>query len=685
MLVFGLSMMMTRGVFHTRRISPLIYNQRSYSHTSTSLQSTMLAIQVDEVGNENKLKLNTSTQIPTISSTQCLIENHYAGLNFHDTYTRSGLYPLPLPFTVGCEGGGVVSQVGNDVKDVKVGDRVVYLQEGEFGSYAEYTPVEYTRLMPVPNHISLDIATATAVQGLTAHYLINDSYCVKKGDWVVIHAAAGGTGQILVQMAKEKGAHVIGTCSTTEKADIARRKGCDHAIITKGSDKDEEIWDRIPDKVRDIIRQHAKDNNEPILSSNYGPISINDGAHVVYDSVGKASAMASLQCLRPRGSAVFFGNASGPAPDINPLLLSKLGSLTMTRPKLHDFIQTREEVVKRSFDVFEMVQDGQLDINIQETFDFTRQGVIEGTAMLQNRKTVGKVLFDIQKGKKIHQKHLSAADEIQSSRRASSIDNKINNISSEHSPTSIDDAYQIQDAIRDATILKYKTMVIGRKIAATSKMAQESVSVTEPFYGYMYSHSTFSSDSTISMSDPNLGLQGGFVIVEPELGLRMKEDTDVNEVYTLETIGRLVGAIVPTVELATSAYKMPTLESFKTVGATNLIADNGCHGALVLGNELTDSGNGTFKEVIGNLDRHTCTLEVNGQTVANGKGDKVLGHPLNALCWLANSLAKRGEVLKKEDVISTGVCIDKLILLKQGDSVNVDYGSLGSVNFKCTQ
>jgi len=684
MLVFGLSMMMTRGVLHTRRINPLIHTQRTYSCTSTSLQSTMLAIQVN-VGNENKLKLNTSTQIPTISSTQCLIENHYAGLNFHDTYTRSGLYPLPLPFTVGCEGGGVVSQVGSNVKDVKVGDKVVYLQEGEFGSYAEYTPVEYTRLMPVPKHISLDIATATAVQGLTAHYLIHDSYCIKQGDWVVVHAAAGGTGQILVQMAKEKGAHVIGTCSTNEKATIARRKGCDHVVITKDVNNEDESWDRIPDKVRDIIRQYAKENDESILSSNYGPISINDGAHVVYDGVGKASAMTSLQCLRPRGSVVFFGNASGPPPDINPLLLSKLGSLTITRPKLHDFIQTREEVVERSSDVFEMVQDGHLDINIQETFDFTRQGVIEGTKMLQNRKTVGKVLFDIQKGKKIHQKHLSAADEIQSSRRASSINNKIDNISSEHSPKSIDDAYQIQDAIRDAAIAEYNTKVIGRKIAATSKMAQDSVSVTEPFYGYLYSHSTFSSDATISISDPSLGLQDGFVIVEPELGLRMKEDTDVNVVYTPETIKRLVGGIVPSVELATSAYKMPTLESFKTVGATNLIADNGCHGALVLGHELTDSGDGSFGDVLDNLDRHTCTLEVNGQTVANGKGDKVLGHPLNALCWLANSLAKRGEILKKGDVISTGVCIDKLVLLKQGDTVSVDYGSLGSVNFQCTQ
>ena len=239
--------------------------------------------------------------------------------------------------------------------------------------------------MPVPSSISLDVATATAVQGLTAHYLINDSYDVKRDDWVIIHAAAGGTGQILVQLAKAKGAFVIGTCSTKEKANIATRRGCDYVIITKSSDDEnndnDEIWDQIPEMVREIIRQHLKDTNDSIIPSNYGNININDGAHVAFDSVGKSSAMASLQCLRPRGSAVFFGNASGAPPDINPLLLSKLGSLSMTRPKLHDFIQTRDEVVKRSSEVFQMVRDGHLYINIQEIFDFTRQGVIEGTKM----------------------------------------------------------------------------------------------------------------------------------------------------------------------------------------------------------------------------------------------------------------------------------------------------------------
>ena len=215
-------------------------------------------------------------------------------------------------------------------------------------------------------------------------------------------------------------------------------------------------------------------------------------------------------------------------------------------------------------------------------------------------------------------------------------------------------------------------------------MAQKSVSVTEPFYGYLYSYSTFKSKSTISISDASLGLQEGFLIIEPEIGLIMKDDTDENTVYTPETISRLVGGIVPSVELATSAYAMPDLDAFKMVGAPSLISDNGCHGALVLGDEMTVSEN-TFREVLERLDEHTCTLEVNGNKVAYGIGNKVLGHPLNALCWLVNNIGKRGKILKRGDIISTGVCIDKLILLKPGDVVSVNYGSLGKVTFKCTR
>lgn len=322
---------------------------------------------------------------------------------------------MPIPFIVGCEGGGVVKEVGSNVAGVKPGDRVVYLQDGSNGSYAEYSNVEFTRLMPVPHDIGLDVATAAAVQGLTGHYLVNDSYNIQNGDWCVVHAAAGGTGQILVQLAKAKGAYVIGTCSSEYKAEIAKAKGCDFVVVMKsGKDCDNDVWRNLADVVKGIIRANS---HEPILPSNYGAININDGAHVVYDSVGKASALASLECLRPRGTAVFFGNASGAPPDINPLLLSKLGSLTITRPKLHDFIPTQSEVVKRSGAVFRMLQRSELDLNIQEKIVFSREGVIRGTKMLQERKTVGKILFDVKRGLHLHQNHQHAKESIRVSRK----------------------------------------------------------------------------------------------------------------------------------------------------------------------------------------------------------------------------------------------------------------------------
>lgn len=641
----------------------------------------MLAIQVNVVGDENRLTMNTNAAIPKLESTQCLVENHYAGLNFHDTYTRGGLYPLPLPFVVGCEGGGIVKEVGSDVVEVKPGDRVVYLQEGAQGSYAEYTNVEYTRLMPVPKDVDLDVATAAAVQGLTAHYLVNDSYNIRKGDWCVIHAAAGGTGQILVQMAKAKGAKVIGTCSNEHKAKIAKKRGCDFVILTKSKGDDsmeDDVWPSLPAMVKDIIR---KNTDEPILPSNYGTLNINDGAHVVFDSVGKASALFSLNCLRPRGAAVFFGNASGAPPDINPLLLSRLGSLSLTRPKLHDFIQTRSEVVHRSDAVFSMLKRGELDLQIQKKIDFTREGVIQGTQLLQGRKTVGKVLFDIRKGVQLHQKHQRAAEHIRASRK-SSLEDKITNINVENAPQTLDEAYNVQALVSDTILLEEnnETKVIGKKIAATSDMAQKSVSVCEPFFGNLFTHSTFTSGATISISDTRLGLQEGFILIEAEFAVRMNADTNTGVIYTPDTIKSSIGSIRPSVELATSAFYMKNLEAFKKVGAPSLIADNACHGALVLGDEFADDGS-DFRNILDSLSEQTCTLNVNGDKLADGSGKQVLGHPVNALCWLANAMGKRGEILRKGDIVTTGVCVNQLVLANAGDYVSVDYGKFGKVTF----
>jgi NADPH:quinone reductase len=643
------------------------------------LFSTMTAVQVHELGDESKLVLNPNVRVPEISPTECLVENHYAGLNFHDTYTRSGLYPLQLPFVVGCEGGGVVKRVGSHVTHVKEGDRVVYLQEGENGSYAQYTNVEHTRLMPVPDDVDLDMATAAAVQGLTAHYLVNDSYAVQDGDWCLVHAAAGGTGQIIVQMAKNKGARVIGTCSTAEKAEIAKARGCDFVILTKSDElqADDDVWPALADKVKKIVTENT---DGPILAANYGPLNLNDGVHCVFDGVGKLSAIASLESLRPRGTAVFFGNASGAPPDIPPLLLSKLGSLSMTRPKMHDFVRTREELVERSSSVFQMLQNGEIGFSIQENVKFCKEGVARATKLLQERKTVGKVLFDIQQG--LASNHQAATD-ILASRQARTVE-KIGRMEAAIIPLTLEDAYSVQNSVKDAIIHRGSgaTEVVGKKIAATSTMAQESVRVNEPFYGNLFSHSTFSSPAKINVNSAELGLQDQFILIEPEFAVMMAEDLEIGTEHTYDSIKGSIGSIFPSVEIVTSAFSVENFEDFKNVGAPSLIADNASHGGLVLGKQFSATDNTNFPQVLEGLNDHSCSLEVNGDWCAEGTGDRVLGHPLHALCWLANQMGKRGETLKKGELITTGVVVDKLVVVNVGDTVNVNYGDLlGTVTF----
>jgi 2-keto-4-pentenoate hydratase len=232
-------------------------------------------------------------------------------------------------------------------------------------------------------------------------------------------------------------------------------------------------------------------------------------------------------------------------------------------------------------------------------------------------------------------------------------------------------------------VREHKSKVVGKKIAATSAMAQESVSVHEPFHGNLFSHSTFASGISISIGDITLGLQKGFLLIEPELAVQMNADTEPSMVYTPETIRGLIGGIIPSVEIATSAFFMSDLEAFKKLGAPTLIADNACHGALVLGNAVTSSSGDApdIRNIVDRLDEQTCTLRLNGNDVAHGEGKQVLGHPVNALCWLANALGRRGETLKKGDIVSTGVCVDKLVLVESGDYVSVDYGKFGQVTF----
>jgi len=607
----------------------------------------MAAIEVSSIGNVDSLHMTDDAPIPALASTQVMVSNHYAGLNFHDTYTRSGLYPLSLPFVVGCEGGGVVTEVGSDVSDVSIGDRVVYLQEGENGSYSEYSNVEASRCIPVPDDIDLDVATATAVQGLTAHYLVNDSYNISPGDWVLIHAAAGGTGQILVQMAKNKGANVIGVCGSEEKRDVALSRGCDHVIVTANVD-----FSEIPNVVRRII---TEDSASPtIIPSNYGPINTNDGVHCVFDSIGKASAISSLESLRPRGTAVLFGNASGAPPDIPPLMLSKLGSLKMTRPKLHDFIATKQEVVDRSRDVFDSVRKKEVEIAIQEKIPFTQDGVRRGTKLLENRGTVGKVLFDIKR------RQFSTAARV---------------VATEFpEPTSVTHAYELQKDV----VARMDSKPVGYKIAATSKMAQDSVQVSEPFFGSLLENTTLTNlEGNVKISLENLNLpSNGFVIIEPEIAFKIGNDVqDPGAAKSIDDVLPYIASVSGSIELVSSRYDVNDAADFKVAGGLNLIADNACHGAL-----LTTKFQDLDVASIRSLDTLPVTLEhLNSTLTSTGDGSKVLGHPLNPLLWLFQNAARHGREITKGDIISTGVCIDLLVMVKRGDKVTIDWGGRGEL------
>ena len=350
------------------------------------LSSTMRAIVVRELGDSSRLTLDPRRAVPALAAGEVLVRNSFCGLNFHDTYTRSGLYPMPTPtdFVVGCEGGGVVAHVPASLRGVagavREGDRVVYLTDGPRGTYAEYTPVAADKLMPVPDALALDVATAAAVQGLTAHYLVNDSHRLRPGQWCLVHAAAGGTGQWLVKLAKRAGARVVATVGSVAKAAVAERCGADHVLAA-------------PDmkELASAVRRLTRGGDGPTHEL-YGMPA--DGVHAVYDGVGLATWEASLDSLRPRGTAVFFGNASGPPPPVPPLLLSAKGSLTLTRPKLHDYLSSREEVLRRSGEVLGLLATGELEAPaVQQTLPLTEEGVRQGHRLLESRGTVGKVLF----------------------------------------------------------------------------------------------------------------------------------------------------------------------------------------------------------------------------------------------------------------------------------------------------
>ena len=299
--------------------------------------------------------------MPEPKTGEARVKIEASGLNFIDIYHRTGLYPLKTPFTLGMEGAGIVDAVGDAVTEVKKDERVAYAMVP--GSYAEFAIVPAAKLVPVPGNIDAKTAAAIMLQGMTAHYLTHSTYQLKKGDTTLVHAAAGGAGLLLVQLAKMRGARVIGTVSTETKAELARQAGADELILYTQSD---------------FLAEVKK-------------ITGGQGVHVVYDSVGATTFDKSLDCLKPRGYLVLFGQSSGPVPPFDPGKLSAKGSLFLTRPTLAHYTLDRAELLQRAGDLFGWIQSGALKPRIERVFPL--KDVADAQRQLEARKTTGKVLL----------------------------------------------------------------------------------------------------------------------------------------------------------------------------------------------------------------------------------------------------------------------------------------------------
>jgi len=320
----------------------------------------MKAIRIDSYGGPEVLRLaDVPTPAPGPGQLQVRVEA--AGVNFIDVYHRTGLYPNPLPFAPGLEGAGVVEAVGPGVEGFRAGDRVGWASS--LGSYAEQALVPAAVAVRVPAAVDARAAAAVLLQGMTAHYLCTSTYPLKPGDTCLVHAAAGGVGLLLVQMAKQRGARVIGTVGSEEKARLAREAGADEVVIYE-----------------------REDFLAAVKRATGGR-----GVEVVYDGVGKATAAKSLDSLAPLGMMVFFGNASGPVDAIDPLVLSRKGSLFLTRPVLGHYVADRATLERRAGEVLAAVAEGKLAVRIGATFPLAQAA--EAHRALQGRETTGKVLL----------------------------------------------------------------------------------------------------------------------------------------------------------------------------------------------------------------------------------------------------------------------------------------------------
>lgn len=320
----------------------------------------MKAIRVHTPGGPEVLRYEDVPE-PTPKAGEALVKVDAAGLNYIDIYYRTGLYKAELPLTLGLEAGGTVTAVGPGVTDVKPGDRVAYT--GVPGAYAEYAAVPAARLVTLPDGISTRQGAAAMLQGMTAHYLACTTWPLKAGDVCLVHAAAGGVGLLLCQIAKQRGARVLGTVSTPEKAKLAREAGADEVILYTSQDFEAEVK----------------------------RLTGGRGVQVVYDSVGKDTFDRGLNCLAPRGMMVLYGQSSGPVGAFDPQVLNQKGSLFLTRPSLFHYVADRAELLQRAGEVLGWIREGRL--RLRTAFEFPLREAAEAHRALEGRRTTGKVLL----------------------------------------------------------------------------------------------------------------------------------------------------------------------------------------------------------------------------------------------------------------------------------------------------
>ena len=318
------------------------------------------AIRLYQTGGPENLRWE-EVQVPDPGAGEVRVRTTAAGLNFIDTYHRSGLYPMPLPATLGMEGAGIVEALGPGVKGFKKGDRVAYASP--VGAYAEVLLRPADRLVKIPSGIDDKIAAAIMLKGMTAWYLARRTYAVKRGDTILVHAAAGGVGQILSQWARHLGATVIGTVGSPDKSEAARKAGCKHVIVTAS--------ENLVERVKAITK--------------------GAGVPVVYDGVGKATFLASLDCLRPLGLMVSYGNASGPVDPLNIGILSQKGSLFLTRPTLLTYTAKREDLLQAASELFALVKKKVVKISINQTYPLREAA--QAHRDLEARKTTGSTVL----------------------------------------------------------------------------------------------------------------------------------------------------------------------------------------------------------------------------------------------------------------------------------------------------